>query len=216
MLSYQKKRGFAEIISSHIQKGIEITARDPNSILIFSGGQTRKDVGPISEGLSYYLLAKHKNWILPGMDNHIYLEEYAKDSFENLLFSIARFKEVTNRYPTKVTVVGFDFKSYRFTELHRKAVRFPVQNFTYVGLHPTHPNFDHESAQQGENAAIEEFINDMYGCKALSLVVKRQKRNPFRRFTPYPLSCPEIRSLLTWCGATLYNKPESLPWTQNQ
>jgi hypothetical protein len=38
------------------------------------------------------------------------VEDYARDSFENLLFSICRFKEVTGNYPARVTVVGYTFK----------------------------------------------------------------------------------------------------------
>jgi len=56
-------------------------------------------------------------------------EEFARDSYENLLFSLCRFFEITGRYPEKVTVIGFGFKERRFTELHRKAVRFPRERF---------------------------------------------------------------------------------------
>ena len=56
-------------------------------------------------------------------------EEFARDSYENLLFSICRFHEVTGRYPDKITVVGFGFKTRRFVDLHRKAVRFPEDKF---------------------------------------------------------------------------------------
>ena len=52
-------------------------------------------------------------------------EEFARDSYENVLFSLCRFHEITGRYPEKVTVIGFGFKEKRFMELHRKAVRFP-------------------------------------------------------------------------------------------
>lgn len=40
-------------------------------------------------------------------------EEFALDSYTNLLFSYARFKEVTGRWPEKVTVVGFEMKRAR-------------------------------------------------------------------------------------------------------
>lgn len=63
------------------------------------------------------------------MDNfmleRVYSEEFARDSYENLLFSLCRFHEITGRYPDKITVIGFGFKEKRFTDLHRKAVRFP-------------------------------------------------------------------------------------------
>jgi hypothetical protein len=45
LLSYQKGQGFPQIISSHVQKGIEVVSADPLSVLIFSGGQTREEAG---------------------------------------------------------------------------------------------------------------------------------------------------------------------------
>ena len=39
-----------------------------------------------------------------------YAEEFARDSYENVLFSIARFKELTGHPPRNVTVVGYEFK----------------------------------------------------------------------------------------------------------
>ena len=66
--------------------------------------------GPLSEAASYYYLAEEKKWMSEQMKSRVFLEEFARDSFENLLFSICRFKEVVGAYPSKVTVIGFDFK----------------------------------------------------------------------------------------------------------
>ena len=140
LLPYQLDQGFPSIISSHITKGAEIAKKDDSSVLIFSGGQTRRDVGPLSEAASYYYVAQERKWIKP-ITKRVFLEEYARDSFENLLFSICRFKEAVGSYPSKITVIGFDFKSKRFTELHREAVGFPLGNFTYVGLRPQHQKY---------------------------------------------------------------------------
>lgn len=217
LLPYQRGVGYPEIIMSHIKNGILKTTMDPYSILVFSGGETRKDVGPISEGLSYYYVAKNQHWFPKEMiDNRVVTEEYARDSFENLLFSICRFKEVTGNYPSRITVIGFDFKADRFTNLHRKAIGFPIVNFNYVGLKPTSYRFNYKNAIVGEEVAVNEFQHDMYGCKDKDLVVKRRKRNPFSRTVPYVISCPEIRNLLEWCGPSMYNADSSsspLPWS---
>jgi hypothetical protein len=81
---------------SHIQRGVQIAARDQNALLVFSGGQTRSNAGPRSEGLSYWLVGEHFQWWGKATDvrERAVVEEFARDSFENLLFSIARFKEV--------------------------------------------------------------------------------------------------------------------------
>src|SRR5882762_5554537 len=61
-------------------------------------------------------------------------EDHALDSFQNLLFSIARFHEYTGRWPEHITVVGYEVKRRRFEELHREAVRWPAERFTYFGI----------------------------------------------------------------------------------
>lgn len=57
LLDYQKRRGLPEAIIAHISAGIEQAAIDADSLLIFSGGQTRSTIGPESEGSSYYRVA---------------------------------------------------------------------------------------------------------------------------------------------------------------
>lgn len=41
---------------------MEITADDDAALLIFSGGETRKDAGPRSEAQSYWIVAESKQW----------------------------------------------------------------------------------------------------------------------------------------------------------
>ena len=74
-------------------------------------------------------------------------EDHALDSYQNLLFSIARFHEYTGRWPSRITVVGYEFKRRRFTELHRAALRWPADRFEYVGIDA---QGDSEAARQGE------------------------------------------------------------------
>ena len=61
-------------------------------------------------------------------------EDYALDSYQNLLFSVARFREYTGAYPRKITIVGYEFKRKRFEHLHRAAVRWSPTALKYVGL----------------------------------------------------------------------------------
>lgn len=142
-------------------------------------------------------------------------EEFARDSYENLLFSIARFKEYTGRYPTRITVVGLEFKQPRFTNLHRAILHFPLEHFRYFGIDP--PQLKDNPPTQGEaaNAGIP-FSEDPHGCFNKILVSKRRERNPFHRTHPYTFSCPELYNLLTICNRN--NVPESvyysLPWGQ--
>jgi hypothetical protein len=84
--------------------------------------------------------------LLPGQNSDSLIsarattENYAMDSYQNLLFSIARFREFTGYFPSKITVVGYEFKQLRFTELHREALRWPKKKFNYIGVDPEHEN----------------------------------------------------------------------------
>ena len=79
-------------------------------------------------------------------------ENYALDSYQNLLFSISRFHEYTGRFPENITIIGYGFKRDRFVDLHRAAIRWPLDRFQYIGI-----DADDESsldAQQGEVSFI--------------------------------------------------------------
>lgn len=84
-------------------------------------------------------------------------ENYAMDSYQNLLFSVARFREFTGHFPTKITVIGYEFKRARFTELHRKAMRWPQTRFTYIGVDPEHDSIT--NALEGEVRFLQVRIN---------------------------------------------------------
>jgi hypothetical protein len=60
--SYQKNPGQAATFVKHIEEGIEIVDRDQDALLLFSGGETRKDAGPRSEAQSYWAVADYKGW----------------------------------------------------------------------------------------------------------------------------------------------------------
>ncbi|CAG8774507.1 25326_t:CDS:2, partial [Racocetra persica] len=129
-----QKGGAVKTFLNHIRKGVELTQQNTKALLVFSGGQTRPAAGPRSEAQSYYVLAQTLNLLSAEENSHLILdrmttEEYARDSYENLLFSICRFKEVTGHYPQNVIVVGFKFKRERFLDLHRAAIKFPLDRY---------------------------------------------------------------------------------------
>jgi hypothetical protein len=61
------------------------------------------------------------------------LQEHARDSFENLLFSLCRFYELAGHYPQHVTVVSYRLKERRFQGLHRAALGWPEGRFSFRG-----------------------------------------------------------------------------------
>lgn len=212
---YQKGTGKAQVFWEHIAVGAELTLQDERSLLVFSGGQTRSG-SPHTEAQSYLRLAVATE-LLPstysptGLFPRATTEDYALDSYQNLIFSIARFHEVTGRYPTWITVVGYAMKKRRFEELHRRAIRWPEDKLEYVGIDGSQKGVTDKS-KQGELAnAYLPYTKDMYGCHS-TLAAKRVARNPFLRFHPYWASAKELRGLLEWCPDGRFRKQERRPW----
>lgn len=122
-----------------------------------SSGQTKK-TSATSEAESYLRLAQTSGLLPQSHEepfHRVTTEDDALDSFQNLLFSIARFHEYTGRYPSRITVVGYEFKRRRFTELHRAALRWPEDRFRYIGIDAV--GEDVAAAQIGEVSAISAF-----------------------------------------------------------
>lgn len=59
--------------------------------VLLQGGKTRGPAGPKSEGESYFFVADHYDWWgKPDLRARASTEDFARDSFENVLFSICR------------------------------------------------------------------------------------------------------------------------------
>jgi len=205
LLDYQD--GEPPLYLEHIRQGVEIAHEDSDSLLIFSGGQTRFEAGPRSEAQSYWAIAEHFGW-WEHRDVRLRstTEEYARDSFENLLFGICRFRECVGKCPDRITVLSWGFKADRF-DFHRGAIRFPEERFTFLGVNDP-PNVE-KAIQRDMKSAVEPFMKDPYGCGEF-LSAKRRERNPFKRQHGYAFSCPELEELLRHQGPELYQV--RLPW----
>ncbi|KAH9985830.1 hypothetical protein BJV74DRAFT_846469 [Russula compacta] len=212
LASYQKGRRRPSVLRAHISHGSQIATEDSRALLVFSGGYT-SPFSATSEGESYLRFARATG-LLPSADmfTRVTTEDAALDSFQNVLFSIARFRELTGTYPTRITIVGHNFKRRRFEQLHRLALRWPKLRFTYEGV-PLGNEADEREAAAGELAnAFTPFSGDLYGCHA-PLVQKRAGRNFHMRTHGYHVGAPEMRNLLEWCpkdGKEIF--PGAIPW----
>ena len=216
---YQMHAGTANALVEQIKVGVETAARDGKAILLFSGGKTRKLGGQVSEGSSYWQVSRAYNWFGEmSVEKRAFTEEYARDSFENLMFSMCRFYELTGKYPMKTTVVGYDFKRERFEELHAKALKIPSVRFAFVGT-PEVMSFKKQFVE-GEVKVRSLFEKDAYGCEA-PLSEKRKLRDPFAVGAPYEARCPEMQGALSVCKRAKSKKAGSvksmiqrvsLPW----
>lgn len=190
----------------HIQAGVRRVATKPESLLIFSGGQTRPEAGPKSEAASYFQVAGNLKWFgCVGVARRTVMEEFARDSYENLLYSICRTKQITGDYPSHVTLVGWEFKRERF-QLHRRAIGWPAERFTYLGANNP-PDLQLALAAEARNR--EAYQRDPYSA-GIEFRMKRQQRNPFHRTPDYLETCTELNDLFQHNGPELFSG--NLPW----
>lgn len=169
---------------SHLRVGIEVAAKDPNALLVLSGGQTREAAGPYSESSSLLRMAELADWFSLGgsVSGRCVTEDFARDSLQNVLFSMCRFWQVTGRWPAKTTVVGFPFKRERFVDVHWPACH----------IEDAEKSIGFEYASVGDPTAIDDalplFKDDPAGCKS-PLLDKRRLRNPYSQQHSYQ-RCP--------------------------
>ncbi|KAF8348176.1 hypothetical protein F5887DRAFT_1254581 [Amanita rubescens] len=206
--SYQKGKGRLAAFFAHISRGAKLAVRDEHALLVFSGPESylRLALGSNVFGTSDAPMASYKRATT---------ENFALDSYQNLLFSIARFHEFTGHFPRNITVVGYEFKQKRFVDLHRAAIRWPLHRFQYVGVDAD--DEESQSAQQGEiENGYNPYSRDLYGCHSF-LASKRQQRNTHSRFHPYYSSSPELNALFSWCPDAMNGGSSAifsgrLPW----
>jgi hypothetical protein len=204
------QRGEPPFYIEHIRAGVELAASQPHSLLVFAGGQTRLMAGPRSEGQSYWMLADRFSWWQKaGVCDRATTEEFGRDSLENILFGLARFRECTGHYPASMEIVGWEFKRERF-DFHRQTARWPGDDQHYR-YHGANNPADLTGALRGEARAMAAFRQDPFATEG-ELLEKRIHRNPFRRQNPYALSCPEIAALLQHRTRDGMEFSGNLPW----
>ena len=147
-------------------------------------GPTRPETS-ISEADSYYQLAQvHNYWDLlhSELRERIVVERRSLDSFHNLLFSLTKFYEVTDAWPKHVTIISNEFKRPRFLDLHCKALGWPADRVSFVGIDPEYMAQDPERAvivRKGElKNGFELWRKDKLGL-GKELEGKREMRNPW-------------------------------------
>ena len=191
----------------HVRRAAELTAADPGALLIFSGCYAPAALGPLNEAQGYWMLAEHYRWWgFTDARSRSTVEDFALDSFQNLIYAVCRFHEFTGDYPERITVAGWGFKTRRFTDLHRAAIRFPAGRFDYIGVNEP---ANLEDAEKQEAVTRAAFRADPYGSFG-DLDRKRRERDPHRRRHGYAGSCPELEELLRHRGPELFVGP--LPW----
>jgi hypothetical protein len=154
------------------------------SLMETARGPTRPETR-ISEADSYVHLSQvHNYWGLLSsrLQERVVVERRSLDSFHNLLFSLTKFYEATGFWPEHVTIISNEFKRARFLELHCKALDWPADRVTFVGIDPEYMSRDLEravSVRDGERRnGFDPWQRDMLGWGE-ELEAKRKRRNPW-------------------------------------
>ncbi|KAI8633590.1 FolC bifunctional protein [Xylariaceae sp. FL1651] len=166
----------------HIKAGVRLLRDDIHSILMFSGGPTRRETR-LSEASSYNNLAAANSYfgILPetSASTRIFSEERALDSYSNVLFSLVQFWCSFGVWPKKITIVSHAFKRERLVDCHCGAIRFPLEHIEFVGIDPPGmADGSNEAANKGVTEAIVQWKEDPHGRGDI-LASKRLQRNPW-------------------------------------
>ncbi|KAK5719043.1 hypothetical protein LTR17_015376 [Elasticomyces elasticus] len=144
------------------------------------------------------------------------LDDYATDSYQNLLFSILRYRQHMGRYPEYVTVVTHAFKERRFLELHAKAIKWPSSRIRVQGLNPPFTLQELEQTQQLEHKRAHElFVSDPYGSRP-PLSEKRTARKWNSAVIDKLTADESVKRLLAWEGGKSGHEvfPGRLPWEE--
>ena len=142
----------------HVEAAIELLHADAYEYLSLSGGRTHRSVAQQTGGLSEAEGAKQyaiDQGLLSAGDDRIILEAWARDSMENLYFSILAFFQKTRRWPSRIGVVSWASKGLRF---HLIACGMQLGGrifFHGVGDYPTQTHLERACAAEVHlNAAL--------------------------------------------------------------
>ncbi|KAK0735555.1 Mur ligase [Apiosordaria backusii] len=174
------KKGETTTFIAHIKAGCDILNTDPRSVLVFSGGPTRHETS-LSEAKSYSNLAAQNNFLESNhLNNRVFLEERALDSYFNILFSLILYwrHHPLSHWPELITIVSHEFKRTRLVQGHCNAIGFPLERVNYIGINPPSLKTEDENSNQLTLGAWE---SDPHGASS-ELASKRRSRNPWGIF----------------------------------
>ena len=206
-----------ETFIAHILAGALAVENRPEAVLMFSGGMTHESAFTEAEGYEKVFQSLGGN---SAAVKRYDLENWATDSYQNLLFSILRFRQLTSHYPDSITVITHAFKERRFLKLHAPAIKWPPHRIRVQGINPPFNAHELEQTKLGElERAYELFVKDPYGMSS-ELAEKRRARNwkvdMLERL--WQDVEDEVQDLLVWDGGPGGQDifPKTLPWELNK
>jgi len=155
-----------------LKRSIEALNMGYYQTLAISGGYTKKQLEKNeAQGMLDWSLDLGLN-----IDRaRVILEQYARDSFENVLFSMCRFYEEFSKFPESVTVCSWRSKKMRFAII-ANVLSIPCYSFFGVG--------NKKELKQQEAKLCEVIRYDPFH-RGLYFAQKRLLRDPWNKGNPY-------------------------------
>ncbi|TID29471.1 hypothetical protein CANINC_001951 [Pichia inconspicua] len=203
MASFQKESEDQVSFVKHIEMSLlELHENIGDSVLVVTGGYTKPEIEK-SESAGYIEVAKSVEFLKNPyfrIGTNILIEEYARDSYENVLYSICTFYKKFNKFPKKITVVGYGFKKERFVDSHLATLGYKDESgehVKYVSVGPFYPDkpesmseSDYEEKKQlfwsslrksEKTNALDLFKLNPFGSKGSKLHEKKEVRDPWNK-----------------------------------
>lgn len=176
---YDRKNFYTEhpeqmkVYRAQLEKAFRLLNAGNYDVLIISGGYTKPQVEK-SEARGMLDWAKDLGLVTD--KGIVLLEEYAQDSFENLLFSMCRFYQFFGQFPTSIDSCTWRFNIRRF-EIFTQKLAFPNFRAVPVG------NIGNEAEIAEKWAKLAQ--EDPFYVKQPDSAEKYLARNPWKRSHPY-------------------------------
>lgn len=175
---YHKGKFYSEfpeditVYEKQFRESIKALQRGTYDLLIISGGYTKKEIQK-SEAQGMVDWAHDLGLNIDGIP--FILEEYSRDSFENILFSVCRFYEEYDQFPDGIGVCIWKPKEKRF-KIIIEALKF--LNYSFLGIG------EKEALARAEASQLETIRNDPFH-RHPALALKRGQRDPWGKGNPY-------------------------------
>ncbi len=132
--------GEVPIYITHMRYAADLVAADSSSLGIMSGGRTRPAGGLWSEAESYLGTALRFGFWQGGDEtsaadvcSRFDTERHARDSLENVWFSVMHYRRMLGRMPLNIAMVGWEVKEPRF-EYHARTLGIPQDVYSYEAV----------------------------------------------------------------------------------
>jgi hypothetical protein len=188
--------GEAKYYREHALAGVETAGKNAKYLLVFSGGCTR-DGTEMSEAQSYLNLCSQNAWLnIKKIESMATTEELARDSFENVVFSVCKFLIVTKRMPEEIVICSWGFKEDRY-RFHADTLGLAIKRDAVRYLGVNDPEGDAlAKALEGEKRTMKDFILTPHGDSGI-LLAKRKERDKLG-LGDKPYKDYKVQEAFTW------------------